>query len=258
MGRHVLPVALALSAWLATAAQASVTYSYVTDQSNYSVNAGGTVTISLFLQETLTNGSTSLIQGDGGLFSVAASIERANGQTGAGFVTTGSSQGNQYGSTVANLAPFGGSAFRLGADSNTSNPGAQTASQAAIGIVSGGNIGTATNVNPDVNGRFLIGTVTISVSSGTTTFHVSNYPPPGVSSGNTITSGVAAFGPLDLDYTNNSDVNPGSATYSGTLDNPFSFTVTAVPEPSSLLLGGVVVCGGAYGVFRRYRGAGRK
>jgi len=260
-------MALATLAIAPTAGRADVAYSYVTDQSAYNLSAPGTITVDLYLQEKLTGTSTSLIAADGGMSSAAASISRAAGQNGASFVTTGTGTTPAFGSTTVNTAGFAGggaTAVRYGADNNTTNPGAQTASQATFGVLNQLGVGSGpTNINPDSTGRILIGTVQIAATSGTTKFNLSNYPPSGTSSGNTITTGSgigAGVGFLDLDYSNNlypGNTQPFSPNYTGTLANSTFFTVTvttAVPEPSSILLCGLVVCGGAFRVYRGRHG----
>jgi hypothetical protein len=267
MRRLLLFLIVGLAAGLPAAARADITYQYVTDQTNYDLTPGGTVTVSVFLQETLTNGSQSLIVADGGMLSAAVSIDRVSG-TSASISTSGSAQ---FGSTTANTTGFNAGstgAFRYSADNNQTNPGSQTSTHAQIGVSSGGNLGTADNVNPDSNGRILIGTLVLSASSttsGTTMYSVGKYPPPGPagSNGNTVTIGasaasLAAASAYDLDFTNNQSPATGgspSAVYSGTDQNPFTFsvTVTAVPEPSSLALGLVTTSGLVLGVWRRWR-----
>jgi hypothetical protein len=251
MRKFSMSFAVVVSALMPMAAQASVSYSYVVGptagggvSNNFTVAAAGNLTLNVYLQETLTGSSTSLIIADGGMNAAAVGLYKG---------TNSGNGASTFVSSTANLSsPWPTGSFRFGADSGNATP-----TQQSIGVSSPNNLGTASNVNPDANGLILIGTVTISVANGAATqFNLLNYPPPGSSgsNGNTITSGVSSFGPLDLDFTNNSDVSPGSAIYTGTIDNAATefFTVqVAVPEPSSMLLVGLCTAAMGYVGYRR-------
>lgn len=260
MRRFVLVTAFMLLAVIPGAAKASVTYSYIVGDTsadasngiNFSTTSGGTVTVNLYLHEALTGNSTSLIVGDNGMAAAGASITLASGNAAL-----------QSSSSTVNLAGFGAGSFRYGNDGSVNGnpsgtpPTPNNPNQTAFGVQTANGVGTASGVNPDANGNILIGTVQILATSGVSTFTLAGYPPPGLTSGNTITTGTGSkgYGPLDLDFTNNSDVSPGSATYSGTRDNPTSFTVTvqttSTPEPSSMLLCGLAASGMGFGAWRR-------
>src|SRR5689334_8587780 len=68
-GVVVLGVAVLVGwAYLAAPLRAAVRYQYITDQPNYTASGpGATVTVSLYLQEVLTGGSTSLIVANHGM-----------------------------------------------------------------------------------------------------------------------------------------------------------------------------------------------
>ena len=251
-----LALALALTACLPVTAQASISYQYVTDQSSYTVNAGSTLTVNLYLQESLTGSSQSLIAGDGGMLGAALEMDQTSGTSGT---TITGSHANVGSSTV-----WGSSSFELGGDTGT-----LTATHAQIGVNAGTNLGQASNVNPDATGKILIGTVTLTAgsSAGTGTYTLVQYGTQAGTpeAGNTVTSGtsaasLAAGSAYDLDYTNNNSPATGgqpSGAYTGTLDDPYFFTVTvaAVPEPNGLVLsglaGGLMVVGLGYAGYRR-------
>jgi hypothetical protein len=70
MSQRFLMTSVLAAALSPIAAHGAISYSYVTDQSAYTAaNAGDPVTVQVFLKETLTSGSTSLITSDTGLYS---------------------------------------------------------------------------------------------------------------------------------------------------------------------------------------------
>ena len=242
MRRFVFLIALALAVSAPATARASITYQYVSDQTSYNVNVGSTITVNLYIQETLTGGSTSLIVQDGGMFAAAIGVNRSTGTAAANITAIKENTG----------APWTSGSFAFGADNFT-------AGTAQLGVQSPGFLGTASNINPDSTGKILIGTMTLTIAAnatGTTTFNLAQYNTGG---GNTVTAGASnptSGSAFDLDFTNNNSPATGGqppATYSGANDNPFSFTVVvaAVPEPSSMMLCGLAVVGGAYSVYRR-------
>jgi hypothetical protein len=257
MRRFLFALALSVAFLLPLGARADVSYSYVTDQTVYNEAPGTIFTVSLYLQETLTNNSNSIIAGDGGLASAAASITRAAGENGSAFYLPG---GN-YQSTTVNTAGFGTGSFRFGADS-----GAQTASYAQFGVTTANGVGSTSSINPvpDANGRILIGTVQITATSGTTLFNIGTYP----SSGNTVTAGLGpltadqgGFGFIDLDSTNNAAGLSDPVSYTGASAFNDSFTVVVqsagVPEPGSMILCGLFATGMVGGYIRRRRMAAK-
>jgi hypothetical protein len=195
----------------AATARAAVSYSYVADQPTYSYEVGSSTTVRLYLLETLTGGSTSLIQQDGGLTGGAMRVLRVPGPP-----------------DQANLGTFTYNAVDFSGPSDT--PGIQTASQIAFRetgplqgaqVMPGNSGGNAANAMP---GAIYLGSVTISGGTpGLNTFSLSRYDPNTANgSGDTITSTHS----YDLDVL--SSANPA---YTGTASSPTSFTVNVVPGP---------------------------
>jgi hypothetical protein len=253
--------ALALLAGLPLQARADISYVYVTDQSNYNVAAGASVTVNVFLQEILTGTSTSLIAQDGGMLSAAAAVALKSGTSAT--ITTASANaatGNPTGSTNNPSSVWGTTSFAFAV--------AHTATNANFGVNSNGSLGTATNINPDASGKILIGNLVITASSTATGVTTYNLVQNTGGFGNTITAGAsaasqAAQSAYDLDSTNNASTGAPTGTYFGTTDtsNPnfglqsFTITVAAVPEPSSMVLCGMLAVGGMVTVYRRRRAA---
>ena len=184
-------------------APATVTYQYVTDQTAYAVAPNATLTINLYLQETVNAGSVSLLASDGGLEGAGILVTRTSGvssfaRLSAETANTGSFSGGNHLNTVVD----GSGSFYEGAP------------------VSGGVTATAVPGETGVS-RIFLGTVTAATSSGglNTTFSLSPYVNPNNSvGGNTLTN--TSFYDLDTDST------AGSVSFSNTIANPYSFTVS--------------------------------
>jgi hypothetical protein len=229
---RALLAATAAATMIASSAQAAISYSYTIPSSSYSVQIGQSVTIPVYLQETLNGGSTSLINADGGVFGVGFLVNQTSGGTGT---ITGIA-----GSTTSNGANFAGGTFSTDpSDSTTHVGGLDLASFSAAS-------GPMTNSS----GQIEIGTVTIMPQSvGATNFVLANYKYPATTGGYTITFGNgpgASQGGFDLDVSQS-----GANAYTGASASPETFTVTAtaVPEPTVLSLAGI----GAFGLVRRRR-----
>lgn len=243
MRMRMFALTLFALAGLVGPARASITYQYVADASSYTLSAPGTQVVNLYLQETVTGSSTSLVAANQGLYGAGLSVALTGG---SGSTITG---------TTANTAVFGSGSFATQGNTTTT---AQILDQTGTSATTGAPM---TAVSATVN-KILLGTVTIAVNSGTSTFTLSKYPPPTLGGDTTTFSGNNGNG-FDLDFTNNNGptVTPqGGATYIGTTDtngglNPaFTFTTTvavATPEPSSMLLCGLAVSGMGFGAWRR-------
>ncbi|HET6247310.1 MAG TPA: PEP-CTERM sorting domain-containing protein [Tepidisphaeraceae bacterium] len=217
----------------------AVSYSYVTDSPTYSANAAGqSLTVKVYLDETLTAGSTSLL-----------TEGSPNGLVGAGFyaVETGGS-----GAAI--------SAITANANSSTAttDPGfnvagsAPTVSSSVAGDGSAARLLESDNSFPGPTGlptafgrQVFLGTLNIlsGPSGSTTTYTLKTYVnAPTSLGGSAQDSNTVTYEFNDLDVTNNGGSPPPA--YTGADSGPFqTFAVTTTPEPSSLMLGGLAVGG---------------
>jgi hypothetical protein len=106
---------------------------------------------------------------------------------------------------------------------------------------------------------YLVGTLTIAAGSatGTETYNLTAFTSGG---GYTTTAGPGNGYDLDLTNDTGNDFGGPPGTYTGALSNPTSFTVNvqsaSVPEPSSVILTGLVAVGIGIGAWRRRREVG--
>jgi hypothetical protein len=251
--RRLIPLfVLACCLGSADCARAGVSYTYASDQINYSAASGTTVTVFIYLNENLTGASTSIEAANSGLQSAGWYVVRTGGDS-SGVIT----------SVAANKNP-----------NDPGNPG-----QPNDGFDGGGGV----NVNPQVatdgsaarlrestndlpgpvgattyfGTQLLLGTVTIKAGAlGTsTTFTLQTYKnaPTGPFGGSGTDGNTVDYGPNDYDVSGFDSAT--SQSYTGANDlSSHTFTVTAVPEPGSLLFCGLTVCGGACAAYRRHKG----
>jgi hypothetical protein len=221
-----------------TPAHADVSYQYVTDQGgSVSGATGSQIVVNIYLQETVTGSSSSILAAEAGLSGAGVSLQRTSGDAGANI--------------AANSTTFSGSQTQVGNPIATggTNPSAKdtliegvalTAKSGAQGTV----VGTGIT-------QVLLGSITLTVGTTTSTFTLTAR---NAGNGNT-TTWTNTVG-LDTDNGTNG-TNPGLYTFSGARDAPFTITVTpslaAVPEPSSMLLCGFAACGMGFGAWRRYK-----
>jgi len=237
-------VALAALAWwicVVNSAQADIVYSYVTDTPNIvKTSAGASVTVNLYLQETLTNGSTSFINGPtGGEDGLAGYGVRVLKTTNTGGLTTitGMTFNNAttHTTTGPNAGNWGGGPNPDGFSGPSSKTITTTDSKMTAGLGVADNDGVLAAQYGSIFGVFL-GSVQLTAGAlgSVTTFSLQEYIPAG---GNTITYGDG----YDLDKTSAGATPPVS--YTDTEHSTLgSFTVTVsnpVPEPSTLALAGI-------------------
>jgi len=224
--------------------RAAVVYEYVTDQPSYQINsAGGFVTVLLYLKETLTGGSTSLITGDGGLLGGGVSVSRlATGLPASPSVLVTDASG-----VMRNTVDFSGPGAVNGANGDGNPTATDVSFNEAIGTPPAqpaqlGNTGGG--AAPSVSNEIYLGSVKIQGgnANGTTTFAVRVHDNQFF--GNTLTRNNF----YDLDVDNNGGTTPA---YAGAADksNPFTVVVN-VPEPTSF---GLLLGVGALGLIRRRR-----
>ena len=228
---------------LPLAARATPSYQYVAVPE--APIANGSNAIDLYLQETLPSGSTYSIATDGGLYSGAVAVVEQAGGTGVSVTggtnnTTSSPANTNFSTGTANNVVFNTSAAHV-IDSlgNTNSTGGLVAPFSTSTVS-----GTTTN-------KYLLGTVTLNVSSGANaTFKIEslfNANGDGLldagSTFNTLTNGG-----------NDLDPNSTSSAYTGADSTTNTLTVNTaspVPEPASLAVFGF----GAAGLIIRRRRA---
>ena len=250
---------LGIAAVLACAAtaHAQVSYQYVAEDAsgnpitNLSVGVNQTVSVGLYLQETLAGTSTSILNANSGLFSSAVKITRTLGDAGTTVTNNAFFNGTSSGGTIAVGGP-------VSANSTFSN-----------GVSAGNVTGVAATQNGVLTGS---GVTVNDVFLGT--LNITGSSVAGVQSSftlgskNTLNSSTITFGPdsthrIGLDTDNGagsayvtvglgvSPYNP--LTFSGTRDLTFTVTTNqaAVPEPSSMALCGLVAASAGFGAWRR-------
>jgi hypothetical protein len=231
MFRSRLALSIVAIAALCRSANADVSYAYVWTQDTN----GPLVTVNFFLQETLTNGSQSFINTIGG------------GLTAAGFAvdvvsTTGGTAAQLVSNSFVTPTTFGG--------------------PAVVAYNQGGNdlevlqtIGTAQpKLTTDADGKIFLGSVQFAVGTGQTTYQLSSLFNSTVLGGNGQLGGANGNTTTFLPSPLGSDLDTTTAAYVGA--NGIVNTIVigpsvAVPEPTSLIFGGLAVAGVIPAVRRR-------
>jgi len=223
---------MVLGCFAADKAAASVIYSYVTDQPNYTGSTGSTVPVKIYLQEALDSGSTSFISANGGVISAGAGVNISS--------TTGGTAASIASSSFTISSNFGGP--------NTVhyNQGTGNNLEFIEGISSGDEVFPS-------GGLVYLGTLNVTVGTGKSTYSLTSLfddtingsnSDLGQENGNTLVLDPVGPG-TDLDATGNSAFTGADAA------SPTQFTVS-VPEPSAFSLVGLF---GAILLLRRSRPA---
>jgi hypothetical protein len=231
-------------------ARANISYTYVTDSSTYSAAAGASVTVQIFLNENLTGSSTSLESANNGMVGAGYYVTKSSGDASAKITAT-SGNANNFNTTN----PAAGDGFGSGESVSKQVATDGSAARLLEGVnATTGPVGVATTFGR----QLLLGTVVITAgNAGTsTTYTLETYKnAPTSLGGSGVDGNTLDFSGNDYDVTG-TDPTTGQQ-YTGANDiTAITFTVTAVPEPSSILLCGLGACGLAWGAYRRYK-AGR-
>jgi hypothetical protein len=232
---------------LAAPAHAGISYNYVTSAPTYSASSG-TEVVSVYLQETLTGASTSLINANQGLFSAAVSL---NVTSGPGTITnvslnTASVANNGFSTTGAQDLTYLSPSAKVG----------QLLEQAPSTGPSGAGP-LASSMLGNGSGQVLLGTFTISNVTAATTlglYSFANAPTTDSDNGNSLSFNVGDGNTLSYRPLDNLDgPSVGSPAYTGASANSYSFSVSpsAVPEPSSVMLTGLVLLAAGAGAWLR-------
>lgn len=224
-------------------ARAALVYEYVPDQTSYTVQPGSVVNVLVYLKETVTSPSTSLITADNGMLGAGVSLTRSAANLPANpsaFITDATG-------VTRNLADFSGPGNVTGANGQGSPTATDVAFSEAVGptVLNGVQTGnTGGGAAPAVPGEVYLGSVKIQAGSdkGTTTFAIRIHDP---GNGNTLTNNNF----YDLDQF---DAASGAPAYTGASQkqNTFTVVVADVPEPASL---GLLLGVGMFGLSRRRR-----
>jgi len=231
---------------LAGQAKAAISYSYVTDSPTNSIQVapGSTTPVRLYLLETLTGGSTSLITADGGLLGGAMKITR-DAAAPAGASSLGTFQYNtvDFGGPSDDPNPVPPTAPGSGVQTPTLVSFRQTGPLVGAQPQLGNAGGNAANAKA---GAVFLGTLNIVAGTvgTTTTFNLLPIGGSAAGSGDTITSTNS----YDLDV---SQGTAGALSYTGTFANPTALSVSVVPEPT--FAGIAMVVGAAGSMIRRRR-----
>lgn len=246
MRRSILFLGLLAAACAAPSAQASIQYQYVmTDQPGNSslvwgadgksatlqLAVGQTYTANVYLQETIDGvvNTSSFIQSQNGLLLAGFKVSRTAGD---GTVTLAGNQAD----------------LPNGFNPNGTVGGTPTGSPDAT-LTEGFLVTPKLGVQPQANGnvfRVLLGTVTFKNNGADSSYTLTAR----TGLNNSTKTFLNNIG-LDTDTAAGAN-NPA---FSGARDIPFTVVVsgstTAVPEPSSILLGSLAVFGGGFGYVRR-------
>jgi hypothetical protein len=230
---------------LAAVAQgrASVTYSYVTDATNYTANPGATVTINIYLNETLTGSSSSFIQQQNGLFSAGAAFDVRSPAAGDAQVAGGFTF-----NTATEPKGFSGPTKAY------YNQGTGSAANNVEFLEAVGN-SASQGMSVNTGGLYFLGSQTVTVGTGTTKFALTSLDNDTINNSNSILGqsdgNTLTFPPPNPGFDLDSTAHP--SLYTGADLAPTYFFTVSSPEPGSLVLGSMAASALALGAWRRWR-----
>jgi MYXO-CTERM domain-containing protein len=211
-------------------ASAAVVYSYIAQSHHYSGNPGDVIAVNVYLQEQLTASSdVPFLATEGGLsgFGVVATQSPTGLPSSPSFLSAPISDAVDFGGFKSNSPPdAAGDTATIAASINLGASGVQ--------VNNGG-------ANVAISNAVFLGTFSVTVAPGTTTFTLGAVDP--VNGANTVTKNGS-----DLDIQQDPFGGPSTA-FIGVGSGTTTFDVTAAPEPASL---GVLAMGGLL-VLRRRR-----
>jgi hypothetical protein len=224
----VFAASSALGLMFAGSAHGAIVYKYVAIQTSYTVAAGAQVTVNIYLNETVTSPSTSLLApgNENGLAGAAFRLaEESNGLGSPSIITdvtfNNDAASNQFNGATFNVKSVTPTVATLSESNFFSAPG--------TGVELGNNppLAQSTGVSTPSNDVFL-GTATLTAGStaGTTVFDLGRIG----QSGSTVTNNNS----YDLDS------NSSSPAFTGVNNTISTISVTVTPEPASLGLVGLV------------------
>jgi hypothetical protein len=177
---------------LTTAANAAVIFGFAAQSNAYEAAPGVTVTVPIYLVETLTDGSPSVVGKDGGLFGVGFRADRKPGSPATGAAALVGVQGNAALFDLQRVTTV-----------TAASASVEQEQSALFDVV---------KPLPDEQGRILIGTLTLTAPTEV---------------GLTTEFALGDSGPADQTVTYAITVLDGQLQTGGA----FSITATAVPEP---------------------------
>jgi hypothetical protein len=215
----------------AGSAQAAISYKYIPNQATFTVAAGSSTTVNIYLSETVTSPSTSLLgpTAENGLFGAGFKItEVSNGLASPTVIAASGVVANDDSTSQQ----FNGGAFNVATASATVGTLSESESFNNTAGVQLGNHPTLAGSIATPSTAVFLGTVTFIAgqTAGTTVFNLGGSG----STGTTVT----------FNNSDDLDTNSTSPAYTGvgaTL-SPISFTVVT-PEPASIGLLGLASVG---------------
>jgi hypothetical protein len=259
MKRGMFCLALGLGLMVAGSVRADIAYQYVTSQNLYVGSVGQSVTINVYLQETVSGGS-SLIANNGGLGAFGIYVNSITNSGvgnsavinnpsslavfspyGSGGATSGNSfnTSQQFSDNKDDLGSLPSNSFDFGAYPTTNAKPATKNTTTGAALNNGS--GAATN-------EVFVGSFSVSLTKlGLTTFSLTDIEALNGITDDAYAGATATFGGGGLDLSDSGLVVGQNII--GSADKTITFNVNAIPEPTSLMLCGLAFCGMGFRVW---------